>query len=78
MDNFVLFVCGLSVTLISAFGVIVYVMTPPSYEKQTKKPEPDIDLGASKTKIESEIEAVAFGGNDLASPIMTPETKKVS
>ena len=51
MDNFILFVCGLSVTLVSAFGVIVYVMTPPYYEKPPKKPEPDIDLGA--TNIES-------------------------
>ena len=73
-----LFVCGLSVTLISAFGVIVYVMTPPSYDKPPKKPEPDIDMGASKTKIESEIEAAAFGSNNLVKPIMLPETKKVT
>ena len=38
------------VTLISGFGVIVYVMTPPSYEKPPKKPEPDIDLGSHPEK----------------------------
>jgi hypothetical protein len=57
MDNFILFVLGLTVTLISAFGVIVYAMTPPSYEKPSKEPEPDIDMGAFGTKVEFEIEA---------------------
>lgn len=67
-----LFICGLSVTLVSAFGVIVYVMTPPSYEKPTKKPEPDIDLGGSKSKIESEIESAAFANSNLAIPATDP------
>ena len=51
MDNFVLFVCGLAVTLISGLGVIIYVMSPPSYEKAIKKPEPDIDLGSHPEKL---------------------------
>lgn len=51
MDNFYLFICGLVVALVSGFGVIIYVMTPPSYEKTLKKPEPDIDLGAAESKI---------------------------
>lgn len=46
MDNFYLFIFGLTVTLVSGLGVVIYVMSPPSYEKQPKKPEPDIDLGA--------------------------------
>jgi len=39
------------VTLISGFGVIVYAMTPPSYEKPPKKPEPDIDLGSHDSEV---------------------------
>lgn len=52
MDNFYLFICGLVVSLVSGFGVIIYAMTPSSYEKPIKKIESDIDLGAVKSKIE--------------------------
>ena len=48
MDNFYLFICGLVVALVSGFGVIIYAMTPQTYEKPPKKPEPDIDLGAAE------------------------------
>lgn len=51
MDNLFLFGAGMIVTLISGFGVIVYAMTPPSYEKPPKKPEPDIDLGSHDSEV---------------------------
>jgi len=57
MDNIVLFCCGLVVTLIAAFGIIIYAMTPPPYEKPLKKPEPDIDLGSHPDKRIDSIEA---------------------
>lgn len=50
MNDIFLFCCGIGVTLITGFGVIVYAMTPPSYQKiKIKLPEPDIDLGAAKS-----------------------------
>lgn len=47
MDNLVLFICGLAVTLMSTMGILVY-MVSVGYEGQNKKPfEVDADLGAT-------------------------------
>lgn len=46
MNNFLLFVLGLVVTLMSGMGILVY-MVSVGYEQNKKKPvEVDADLGA--------------------------------
>jgi hypothetical protein len=42
MDNFVLFICGISITLISGMGVLVY-MVNLGYKQATKVNSPEID-----------------------------------
>jgi hypothetical protein len=51
MDNFVLFICGITITLISGMGVLVY-MVNVGY-KQTPKariPEVAVEIPLEKTK----------------------------
>ena len=51
MDNFVLFICGITITLISGMGVLVY-MVNVGY-KQTPKgrlPEIAVEIPLEKTK----------------------------
>lgn len=41
MDNFVLFICGISITLISGMGVLVY-MVNLGYKQNSKVNSPEI------------------------------------
>ena len=51
MDNLVLFICGLAVTLMSVMGILVY-MVSVGYEGQNKKPiEVDADLRATPAPV---------------------------
>jgi hypothetical protein len=43
MDNFVLFICGVAITLISAMGVLVY-MVSLGYQQTPKRKKPVITL----------------------------------
>ena len=41
MDNFVLFICGITITLISGMGVLVY-MVNVGYKQKSKVNSPEI------------------------------------
>jgi len=51
MDNFVLFICGITITLISGMGVLVY-MVDFGYKQQPRVESPDVTqtLSGKETK----------------------------
>lgn len=50
MDNFLLFICGITITLISGMGVLVY-MVNVGYQQRTvvKLPEITVEIPASQS-----------------------------
>jgi hypothetical protein len=49
MDNFVLFICGITITLISAMGVLVY-MVNLGYQQTPKFKLPEITIPVEENK----------------------------
>lgn len=58
MNNLALFVCGLAVTLLSAMGVLVYMVSLgyESEKKKSKEPEPSTDATVEKSIMDSFVE----------------------
>lgn len=58
MNNFILFVCGLVVALISGMGVVVYMVSVGYEEKKARTPEIDADLGAIEKTIAKRVDEI--------------------
>jgi hypothetical protein len=56
MDNFVLFICGIAITLISGMGVLVY-MVSLGYKQITKVKLPEITLEIPMEEIKKPMES---------------------